>query len=199
VLSLFDLRRGGSPEAILPNGPIQVAEPWSPDGRFLLYAIRSGPQVGLWVVSVGGERTARLFLSGIFDPTSRAQFSPDGRWVAFNLVVSGRSEVYVAPFPGPGERVRVSASGGWRPRWRGDGRELFYVSGDDEMIVAPVRLGSSDVQIGTPQRLFRIDPAGWRDYDVRGDGERFLAVVNVPVADADAISVATNWPSLLKR
>jgi hypothetical protein len=62
-----------------------------------------------------------------------------------------------------------------------------------------IRLASSDVQIGAPQRLFRIDPAGWRDYDVTGDGERFLAVVNVPVADADAIAVTTNWLSLLKR
>jgi Tol biopolymer transport system component len=200
LLSLLPLR-DRSPEALLPSGAVQFAEAWSPDGRFLLYAIRSGEQNGLWVVNVEGRREPRLLLTGVFEPVppAHAQFSPDGRWIAFSSAESGRSEIYVTSFPEPGERVRVSAAGGSRPRWRRDGRELFYVSGDNEMMATRIRLASSDVQIGAPQRLFRIDPAGWRDYDVTGDGERFLAVVNVPVADADAIAVTTNWLSLLKR
>ncbi|HSS43833.1 MAG TPA: hypothetical protein VLO07_00715, partial [Thermoanaerobaculia bacterium] len=200
VLSLLALRGGGSPEAILPPGSVQLAEAWSPDGRFLLYAVRSGAQNGLWAVNLDGERKPRLLLTGVFDPVPPplAQFSPDGRWIAFSSAESGRSEVYVTPFPGPGERVRVSTSGGRRPRWRRDGRELFYVSGDNDMIAAPIRL-ASEAQVGAPQRLFRIDPAGWRDYDVTGNGERFLVIVNVPVQDAEAIAVTLNWPSLLKR
>jgi eukaryotic-like serine/threonine-protein kinase len=193
VLSLLSLRGGRSPEAILPAGPNHAAEAWSPDGRFLLYAIRSGAQAGLWVANADGERKPRPLLTGVFDPV-HAQFSPDGRWIAFCLAESGRSEVYVTAFPEPGERVRVSASGGSRPRWRRDGLEIFYVSRDNEMIATPVRL-SSEVQVGAQQRLFRIDPAGWQDYDVTGDGERFLVVVSVPVPDADAITVTVNWLS----
>jgi len=193
VLSLFSLRAGRSPEPILPSGHNQSAEDWSPDGRFLLYTIRAGAQAGLWVANADGERKPRPLLTGVFDP-AHAQFSPDGRWIAFCLAESGRSEVYVTAFPEPGERVRVSASGGSRPRWRRDGREILYVSRDNEMIATPIRL-ASEVQVGAPQRLFRIDPAGWQDYDVTGDGERFLAVVTVPVPDADAITVTVNWLS----
>jgi Tol biopolymer transport system component len=193
VLSLLSLRAGSSPEPILPLGQNQSAEDWSPDGRFLLYAVRAGPQAGLWVAYADGERKPRPLLTGVFDP-AHAQFSPDGRWIAFCLAESGRSEVYVTAFPELGERVRVSASGGSRPRWRRDGREIFYVSRDNEMIATPIRL-ASEAQVGAPQRLFRINPAGWQDYDVTSDGERFLAVVTVPVPDADAITVTVNWLS----
>ncbi len=193
ILSQLSLRGGGAPEAILPSGQNQTAEAWSPDGRSLLHAVRAGAQPGLWVANADGEREPRLLLTGVCNPAN-AQFSPDGRWMAFCLAESGRSEVYVTAFPKPGERVRVSAAGGSRPRWRRDGREIFYVSRDNEMIATPIRL-SSDVQVGAPQRLFRIDPEGWQDYDVTGDGERFLAVVTVPVPDADAITVTVNWLS----
>jgi eukaryotic-like serine/threonine-protein kinase len=91
-----------------------------------------------------------------------------------------------------------SPSGGSRPRWKRDGKEIFFLSQDNEMLAAPIHL-ASEVQIGAPQRLFRIDPAGWQDYDVTVDGQRFLAVVNMPVPDADAITVTVNWTSALKR
>jgi eukaryotic-like serine/threonine-protein kinase len=194
------LLRGRSSEAVLLPGSVQFAEAWSPDGRFLLYVVRSGAQTGLWAVNVEGERKPRLLVTGVFDPAppSHAQFAPDGRWIAFSSAESGRSEIYVTAFPDPGERIRVSTSGGSRPRLRRDGREIFYVSGDNEMIATPIRFGS-EVQVGAPQRLFRIDPAGWQDYDVAADGQRFLLVANVPTPDADAIAVTVNWPSLLKR
>jgi Tol biopolymer transport system component len=198
VLSLLLLRSGRPPEEILPPGPIQSPEAWSLDGRFLLYAVRTGAQNGLWVANAEGERDPRLLLTGVFDPAPQAQFSPDGRWIAFCLAESGRSEVFVTSFPEPGERFRLSASGGSRPRWRRDGKEIFFLSQDNEMIGAPIHL-ASEVQFGAPQRLFRIDPAGWQDYDVTGDGQRFLALVNMPVPDADAITVTVNWTSALKR
>ncbi len=195
LLSLLSLRGGGAPEEILPPGPLQYAQDWSPDGRFLLYAIRSGTQTGLWVANAEGERQPRLLLTGaFFDAVPYAQFSPDGRWIAFSLAESGRSEVFITAFPDPGERVRVSTAGGSRPRWRRDGREIFYVSRDNEMIATPIRLGS-EAQVGDPRRLFRIDSTGWQDYDVTGDGERFLAVANVPAPAADAITVTVNWLS----
>jgi dipeptidyl aminopeptidase/acylaminoacyl peptidase len=192
------LRGSGSPEPILPPGGVQRAEDWSPDGRFLLY-FGAGTEAGsgLWVVNVEGERKPRKLLSETTDP-AQAQFSPDGRWIAYCSPESGRSEVFLTSFPEPSERIRVSASGGSRPRWKRDGREIYFVSPDNEMITTPVRLAAR-VEIGEARPLFRIDPTGWSDYDVTADGERFLAVARIPVQDADAIAVTANWPSLLPR
>jgi eukaryotic-like serine/threonine-protein kinase len=198
ILHWLALRGSGSPEPILPPGGIQRAEDWSPDGRFLLYfGARTEGGSGLWVVNLEGEPKPRKLVSGTTDP-AYAQFSPDGHWIAYCSPESGRSEVFLTPFPEPGERIRVSVSGGSRPRWKRDGREIYFLSAANEMIATPVRL-AANVEIGQPRPLFRIDPAGWRDYDVTPDGERFLAVVVVPVQDADAIAVTANWLSLLPR
>ncbi|HEX7252360.1 MAG TPA: hypothetical protein VF376_05715, partial [Thermoanaerobaculia bacterium] len=199
VLSMASLR-GGSAEAVLAPGSVQFAETWSPDGRFLVYTVRSGPQGGLWVANAQEPRSPRLLLTGVFDPVppSHAVVSPDGRWIAFSSSESGRSEIYIAAFPEPGQRTRVSTSGGSRPRWRQDGRELYYVSGDNEMTGVAIQL-ASEAHVDAPQRLFRIDPAGWRDYDIADDGRRFLFILNVPSPDADAIAVTVHWTSLIKR
>jgi eukaryotic-like serine/threonine-protein kinase len=198
ILHWLSLRGPASPEPILPPGGIQRTEDWSPDGHFLLYfGARTEGGSGLWVVNLEGEPKPRKLLSGTTDP-AYAQFSPDGHWIAYCSPESGRSEVYLTSFPETGERIRVSVSGGSRPRWKRDGREIYFMSADSEMIATPVRLAPS-VEIGQPRPLFRIDPAGWRDYDVTPDGERFLAVVVVPVQDADAIAVTANWLSLLPR
>jgi Tol biopolymer transport system component len=151
-------------------------------------------------VNLEGERKSRklLLVSGEAIPQTGAQFSPDGRWIAYCFPESGRSEVFLTSFPEPGERVRVSASGGSRPRWKRDGHELYFVSAGNEMIATPVRLGSS-AQVGASRPLFRMGSAGWQDYDVTADGERFLVIENLPAPDADAIAVTTNWSSLLRR
>jgi len=198
ILHWLALRGPASPQPILPPGGVQRTEDWSPDGRFLLYfGVRTEGGSGLWVVNLEGEPKPRKLLSGTTDP-AYAQFSPDGRWIAYCSPESGRSEVYLTSFPETGERIRVSVSGGSRPRWKRDGREIYFVSADSEMIATPIKL-AANVEIGQPRPLFRIDPAGWRDYDVTPDGEHFLAVVVVPVQDADAIAVTANWPSLLPR
>ena len=198
ILHWLALRGPGPPEPILPPGGVQRAEDWSPDGRFILYfGARTSAGSGLWVVNVEGERKPRKLLSETTDP-AQAQFSPDGHWIAYCSPESGRSEVFLTSFPEPAERIRVSVAGGSRPRWKGDGREIYFLSADNEVIATPVRLAAG-TEIGQARPLFRIDPAGWRDYDVTPDGERFLAVVNVPVQDADAIAVTANWLSLLPR
>ncbi len=198
-LYALSLRGSGAPKPVLPPGGIQRADDWSPDGHSILYfAAQPDSGSGLWVFSMEGEPNPRRLVS-VSEPTDlQAQFSPDGRWIAYCAPEGGRTEVYVTSFPEPGERVRVSVSGGSTPRWKRDGRELYFVSAGNELIATAIELGSS-VRVGATRPLFRMNPAGWQDYDVTADGQRFLAVVNMPAADADAISVTINWFSLLRR
>lgn len=199
--SLFEVSLHASSRlrSILAPRGIQRADDWSPDGRFILYfTAQTDSGNGLGIVDVEGDRTPREFLSlsGTTDPD--AQFSPDGRWIAYCSSEAGRSEIFVTSFPTPGERIRVSVDGGSRPRWRRDGREIFFVSESDDMTAVPIRLASS-VELGPSRSLFRMSPDGWKDYDVTGDGSRFLVVENLPDPDANAITVTTNWISRLRR
>ena len=199
-LYALSLRGAGGAEPILPPGGIQRPDDWSPDGRFLLYfAARTESGSGLWVLNVEGEPKPRRLVS-VPDVTdlTEAQFSPDGRWIAYCAPEAGRPEVYLTSFPESGERVRVSVSGGSRPRWKRDGSELYFVSAGGEMIVTPVRLGAA-AQVGLSRPLFRMNPAGWQDYDVTPDGERFLVVENRSAESAESVAVTVNWLSLLRR
>jgi Tol biopolymer transport system component len=195
----ISLRGPASPESIIPpTGSVLRMEDWSSDGRYLLVSGFSASGSGHGIIDLRGERGFRMLLPGTMNLLeAQARFSPDGRWIAFCLVEGDRSEVYLASFPRSGEPIRVSAAGGISPRWRRDGRELFYISAANRMMAVPIRPGS-DAPLGDPRALFSIDPAGWRDYDVTGDGERFLAIVNLPAPDADAITVIVNWSSLGK-
>src|SRR5207237_812990 len=110
-----------------------------------------------------------------------AQFSPDGRWIAYASDDSGRPEVYVRPFPGPGGKERLSTNGGSQVRWRRDGRELFYVAIDGQMMSVPIRIDAARrvVDADPPKRLFaaRIGGGGGfsrQQYVVSTDGQRFL-------------------------
>jgi Tol biopolymer transport system component len=131
---------------------------------------------------------------------SVATFSPDSRWVAYASDESGRNEVYVAPFPGPGGKWQVSADGGSWPRWRRDGREIFYMAPDNRLMVAAVEGQGSGFQISAVQALFetraRINQRAM--YDVTPDGQRFL--INTIVEQAvQPITLVVNWPALLKK
>jgi WD40-like Beta Propeller Repeat len=104
-----------------------------------------------------------------------AQFSPDGKWVAYQSTESGRFEIYVAPFPGPGGKLSVSRAGGTRPRWRRNGKEIFYLSRDYRLMAAPVNANGSTMEIGEPRELFAFRSTGvGLPYDVSEDGQRFL-------------------------
>ena len=83
-----------------------------------------------------------------------AQFSPDGRWVAYSSDETGRTEVYIAPFQRGGRREPISTDGGGSPRWRHDGKELFYIRGDNTLIAVAISLGESSVEVGAAQPLF---------------------------------------------
>ena len=141
---------GGPPEPVLEAGRWQRPRErlttgehadnpssWSPDGRLLAYH-KVHPETGrdLWVVPTDGERQPRLFLASPANEGTPA-FSPNGRWLAYTSDESGRSEIYVRPFPGPGGKWQVSTDGGTEPVWARSGRELFFRSGD-RMMAAPI-------------------------------------------------------------
>jgi len=142
-----------------------------------------------------GDRKPYPFLDREFDEPF-ARFSPDGRWVAYTSDETGTSEVYVREFQGSGRSWRVSINGGSLPRWRRDGKELFYFSGEKLMAV-DVKAGGSSFEPGVPKLLFEKN--GTRNYDVSGDGQRFLVAVPVEESSSEPITVVLNWTADLKR
>ena len=157
---------------------------------------KNGPDLS--VLPLDGDRKPFVFLSTRFDERV-GQFSPDGHWVAYQSNESGRNEVYVRPFPGPGGASPVSTSGGIQPRWRADGKELYYIAPDGTLMAVPITVKGATLEPGVPAVLFRTriwgggTNAGSRQqYDVAPDG-RFL--INVTTADATnaPITVLLNW------
>jgi Tol biopolymer transport system component len=182
----------------------EVAESWSPDGRFLIYGASpaaGAPGGGLFVWSFADRRATPLVQTRFAE--TQARFSPDGRWVAYISNDSGPFQVYVTPFPGPGPRSQISVAGGSRPQWRGDGKEIIYLApGGMLTAVAVQEHQSGKLEVGRAHQLFPIRPRPFffgNPYEVSADGERFL--VNVPVEDnaPTSITVVFNWPALIKR
>lgn len=173
---------------------------WSTDGRFILYSIASpvtGPDI--WVLPLAGDRKPFPFADTGFDERL-GQFSPDGRWVAYASSESGRSEVYVAPFPGPGGEWQISEFGGGLPRWRRDGKELFYHAPDNKLMVATVAGGADRIDVEAVRPVFEMrvpDGEARSFYDVTSDGQRFLMIVPEPTLAP--LTLVSNWPALLEN
>ena len=133
----------------------------------------------------------------------RPIFSPDGRWIAYQSNETGQSEIYIRPFPGPGGKWQVSTAGGSRPRWHGDGKELFFLSSDNRMMSAQIKLGATTVEVGKVELLFvfrNVVGIGGRDvYDVTSDGQKFL-VESLPGNELSMpITLVVNWMGEIKK
>jgi len=126
--------------------------------------------------------------------------SPDGHWVAYAASEFGRPDVYVAPFPGPGGKQQISSAGGSYPRWRSDGKELFYHSLDNRLMAATVRVDAARVEVDAIRPLFELrapDGLPRNFYDVASDGQRFMIIVPDDTAST-ALTLVSNWPTLVK-
>ena len=201
-LNLYRKTASGAPreEVLLEDQVDKTPTSWSSDGKFILYSI-AGPQTGpdIWVLPLAGDRKPFAFLESVTDERF-GQFSPDGRWVAYAASESGRLEVYIAQFPGPGEKQQISRAGGSYPRWRSDGKELFYHSPDNKLMAATVRADGGRVDIDAVQPLFEMRaPDGLQRnfYDVTRNGQRFMIVVPDDTASTP-ITLVSNWPTLVK-
>jgi serine/threonine protein kinase len=172
------------------------ASDWSLDGRFLLYnSIGTNSDSDIWALPREGKEepfpvVQTNFLEGF------ARFSPDGKWIAYDSNQSGRVEVYVQPFPGPGAPLLISTNGGAQARWRRDGKELFYMALDNRLMAVPITLAATGAAVEAPVPLFpvrMIGPVqGDTKYMVASDGQRFL-MDTVREEATSPITVILNW------
>jgi serine/threonine protein kinase/Tol biopolymer transport system component len=190
----------GGLERLITSEYLQAPSSWSPDGQLLaLVRFNSNKRLEIWVLSIS-DRKAQLFLQTRFDEAA-PQFSPDGRWLAYTSNESGRYEVYVQPYPGPGGKWQISTEGGMEPVWNPNGRELFYRSGDKMMAVEITT--QPGFVAGKPRMLFegQYDSNIPRaNYDVSPDGQRFLMIkTNKQESAPTQINVVLNWFEELKQ
>jgi Tol biopolymer transport system component len=171
---------------------------WSRDGKYILYT----RGVDFWSVALPELKTS-LFLKAP-SVLRNGQFSPDGKWVAYASNETGEWEIYVTSFPSAQGKWQVSSGGGEQPRWRGDGKELFYLSSERKMMAAPVTTGSN-FDVGTPVALFQANPRppilvyDLFAYDVSRDGQRFLINTQTKQAETVPMSIVLNWTAKLNK
>ena len=188
----------GVEQPLVVDGLSKDPRAWSPDGSGFVYRVTGpGGNSDLWMKPATGD--PRPLVATPF-AENYGEFSPDGRWLAYTSDESGQSDVYVTAFPSGQGKWRVSPNGGALPRWRADGRELYYLSGTNQMIVVPVRATTTSFDVDTPTTLFQTDAARAAGYQyvVTADGERFLINESLPLEGTPSISLVVNWPTLLK-
>jgi len=173
---------------------------WSPDGQLLAFVeVNPNKRFDIWVLRMS-DRKSQPFIQTRFNAAA-PQFSPDGHWLAYISDESGRYEVYVQPYPGPGGKWQISTEGGTEPMWNPNGRELFYRSGD-KMMAVDIATQPGFVA-GRPRKLFegRYKPmVPTPDYDVSPDGQRILMIKENDQESAPTqINVVLNWFEELKQ
>jgi Tol biopolymer transport system component len=197
-LNLYETSANGSggEKRLLNLDGVEIPTSWSSDGRFVLFQTPS-PGADIMVLSLDDGKVTPL-VSTRFTEGS-AQFSPDGRWVAYSSNETGRTEVYVVPFQRAGPRTPISTDGGGSPRWRRDGEELFYLRGDNTLMGVAVKLSASVIEVGRATPLFNaaMRPVAM-PYDVTADG-RFIVNRSLDDATSAAISLVVNWPAAVEE
>jgi eukaryotic-like serine/threonine-protein kinase len=205
----------GGEELLLPSDRADReawATDWSRDGRFILFSrgeMANNSEADIWVLPLVGGRKPSLFLhaaAAAYD----AQFSPNGRWVAYTSRESGRAEVYVAPFEAtkylngsvadgaPRGKWQISNDGGSIPRWRGDGRELFYIGLQNTVMAVEVEGKGTSFEVGRARSLFVAPVSPFAiSYDVTPDGKRFAMSV-LPEEENLPLTIISNWTARLQ-
>ena len=203
--SLYVKNASGGPEQLLlQTGHRVTPSDWSRDGKYLLFTDLDPKTRGdIWYLPLdasGKPGGVVAFLKTEFNE-SQGQFSPDGHWVAYVSDESGQYEVYMRPFPSGSATTRISSSGGKEPRWRADGKELYYLSESGFMAVSVRSRPGGPLQAGVPEALFDLQsrhviPEGnFFSYSPSADGQRFLTKI-LPEAALPTLNVVTNWEEL---
>lgn len=192
---------GGTGELLLETPLPKYPNDWSRDGRVLLYhstGLRTANDI--WALRLDGDRQPAVVVQSAADERD-AQLSDDGKWIAYQSNDTGRYEIYVQRFDQPGGRVMVSNAGGAQVRWRRDGKELFYVALDGQLMAAPVRESDDERTLipGAPVKLFASQLGGAlqdvnrQQYIVEGNGQHFLVNRLITNSESTLITVVMNW------
>jgi len=193
----------GAAETVLETAGV-VEIPWSVcrDGRYLAYARTPlGSQASVWILPLAGDQKPFALVQSQFRNTAPA-FSPDCKWVAYVSNETGQEEVYITHFPEVTRRYQVSTQGGTFPRWRGDGKELFYFSGpQNSMMAVSVDEKVEELSLGSPRALFHLanNAGSFSVFDVTADGRRFLISEPNSPAGTVPLTLVTNWDAELKK
>jgi Tol biopolymer transport system component/DNA-binding winged helix-turn-helix (wHTH) protein len=206
VLELYEKASFGNEreELLLNTGHSTWPHDWSPDGRYIVYtSVSPKTKMDLWLLSVP-DRKPIEYLRTPFNEL-QGQVSPDGRWLAYTSDESGSWEVYVQSFPVPGHRRTISTDGGAQPRWRRDGKELFFLSADKRLM--SVKIGQKVdalgiLEVSDPEPLFQTRIRGplvpsWLEYTVTANGQRFL-ICETERMDT-SMTVLLNWTAALAK
>jgi Tol biopolymer transport system component/predicted Ser/Thr protein kinase len=199
----------GAPELLVKSATMKHPNHWSLDGRYLIYDDHTKQHQDLWIVPMSGGKTGDHkpipFLVTPADETF-GQFSPDTRWIAYSSDESGRREVYVQGFvpdhvPAAGVgKWQISTAGGDKPRWRRDGKELYYIAPDGKMMAVPIKSTATTFEPGVAIPLFETHVISFVPYDVAPDGRFLLNTVKEdPAANTSPITVVLNWTTGLKK
>jgi len=191
----------GEEKLLVKSDDLKIANDWSRDGRTLVFSDRA-KETGfdIWTLAMSGEPTPVPFLKTPFAEL-QAAFSPDGRFLAYQSNESGRAEVYIQSFPGPGGKWQISTAGGVEPHWGADGKQLYYRAPDQKVMAVEIQTSGS-FSAGVPQVLFlgRFDTTAARTrYIPAADGKRFLTVAPLGREAMTPTTVVLNWSADLAR
>jgi len=187
----------------------EIPVSWSHDGRYIVFSRlkRGTPGVDTWLLDLSGEPKASPYIESPFDK-AQARISPDGRWLAYTTNDSGMYQIMVQSFPDPNRgRWQITAQGGIEPKWRRDGRELYYLALDGNLMAVPIKetrpeqpfeAGTSTVLFQTPLTVSRTQSPRDRRYDVAPDG-RFLIAIPVAAGGPEPVTAVVNWASELEK
>jgi Tol biopolymer transport system component len=195
----------GTEQPLMSDENGAYPDSWSRDGKYLLYERNGGTRtkVDLWILPMTGEAKPFPYLETPFEEV-HAQFSPDGRWIAYTSNESGRPEVYIQSFPIGGGKWQISTTGGDQPQWRADGKELFYIAPDRSLMAVAIADGTT-MEVGRPTVLFQtiIPVSGITDdrnnYVPSRDGQRFLVNALADTGNLQPLIMVLNWAGELKK
>jgi eukaryotic-like serine/threonine-protein kinase len=193
----------GTTQPLLEDDAREIPDSWSSDGRYIAYErqnFQGKIEWDIWILPTFGDKKPFPFLQSQFNET-QAAFSPDSKWLAYTSDESGTEGVYIVPFPQGNGKWGVSTNGGSEPRWRGDGKELFFISPDQKLMAVDILERGSSLQIGNPQPLFRANFSAVPGvvYDVASDGKKFVTLSPAEQVSTEPITLVVNWTALVKR
>jgi serine/threonine-protein kinase len=197
---------GSGTEELFAEGEYHMQpKSWSADGNVMVHTEGLNPETGIdiWMLKLDGDRKPERFLHSRSNEIQPV-FSPDGQWIAYATNESGREEVYVRPYPGPGDITPISTDGGMEPVWSPDGKTLYYRDINGSKMMAVSFITEPELQVGEPELQFEgkyLGGSPWgRNYDLSPDGTRFIMIRDEGQSvQSTQIKVILNWSEELKN